>query len=187
MSPALGHVLAELGMATGDLSALSPVQSLHRTPLHWGCWFMHELKFPGSRRPPFSSPPSFYRVPQPPRAITVFKSPSPSFMTAAGTSKIRHLSGDQNQALAGTDFKQLSLQWARGRWEGTAGSCQGGGTSHPGYGARGKGAASSLWVLRAQGLATGSHESESPLARSPAVLARFLPFNKVINYCCWQG
>lgn len=59
MSPAFGHVLAELGLATGDLGALCPVQSLHRTPSHWGCWFMHEPKCPGSSQPsrsPFLSP-----------------------------------------------------------------------------------------------------------------------------------
>lgn len=37
------------------------------------------------------------------------------------------------------------------------------------------------WGLRAQGLATGSQESDSPLAYSPAVLSQFLPFNKAIN------
>lgn len=108
-------------------------------------------------------------------------------MTAAVTSEIRHLDGDQNQALAGADLKQLPLRWARGRWEGTAGSCQRGGTPRRDYGVRGKGFASSLWGLRARGLATGSHESDSPLARSPAVLSQFLPFNKVIYYCFWQG
>lgn len=68
MSPALGHVLAELGLATRDLSAVSPVQSLHRNPLHWGCWFMHEplesALAADTHLPPLSSPPPCHEVPQ---------------------------------------------------------------------------------------------------------------------------
>lgn len=66
MSPAPGHVLAERGLATRDLGALSPVQSLHHAPLHWGHWFMLEPmgSAPAADTHPHSSPPPCHEVPQ---------------------------------------------------------------------------------------------------------------------------
>lgn len=93
MSRALGHILAELGLATRDLSALSPVQSLHHTALQGGTgsctspWKMAWQQSPVLL--PFPLPHHamrYCRGKQPCRAITIFKSPSSSFMTVAVTS-----------------------------------------------------------------------------------------------------
>ena len=91
MSPALGHILAELGLATRDLGALcNHCTALPCSGATGSCtspWTVPRQQTPVPL--PFPLPHHAMRCrreKQPRRAVTIFKSPSSSFMTAAVTS-----------------------------------------------------------------------------------------------------